>query len=114
MSELIKYKNYSRKEIHDIFSPNTNFTKGAGYWGISGIIKVPRSKRDYIFLVTYGQKQAEHKFNETIDEFGILTWQSQPQQNLKTPQVIDFISHNYKTDNIYLFLRPDKKVIIHI
>ena len=42
MKELIRYKAYSRKEIHDIFSPDTNFTPGAGYWGISGIIKVPK------------------------------------------------------------------------
>ena len=29
----------NEKDIHDIFSPETNFTRGAGYWGISGIIK---------------------------------------------------------------------------
>lgn len=108
MGQLIKYNNYSRKEIHDIFSPDTHFTPGAGYWGISGIIKVPGTRRDYIFLVTYGQKQAEHEFNEDIDENGILTWQSQPSQKLTTPQIIELINHDYTTDNIYLFLRTDK------
>ena len=81
MEGLKKYNRYSRKQIHDIFSPDTNFTPGAGYWGISGIIKVPGTERDYIFLVTYGQKQANHAFDEEINEEGILTWQSQPQQN---------------------------------
>ncbi len=53
MKKLVRYDNYSRKEIHDIFSPDTTFTPGSGYWGISGIIKVPNMFHDYIFLVTY-------------------------------------------------------------
>lgn len=109
MKKLVKYNEYSRKDIHDIFSPNTKFTPGSGYWGISGIIKVPNTRHDYIFLVTYGQKQVDHKFKEGIDEYGILTWQSQVSQNLKTPQILEFIKHDYTTDNIYLFLRKDKK-----
>lgn len=109
MKKLVGYEKYSRKDIHDIFSPDTNFTSGSGYWGISGIIKVPETKHDYIFLVTYGQKQAKHEFDENIDENGILTWQSQPAQKLDTPQIKDFINHNYRKDNIYLFLRTNNK-----
>lgn len=109
MKELIRYEKYSRKDIHDIFSPDTGFKKGTGYWGISGIIKIPRTAHDYIFLVTYGRKQGEHEFDEDIDENGILTWQSQPSQSLDTPQIIEFINHDYKNNNIYLFLRTDKK-----
>lgn len=108
MKKLVKGNEYSRKDIHDIFSPGTNFTKGAGYWGISGIIKVPETERDYIFLVTYGRKQADHEFDENIDINGILNWQSQPSQTLKNPQIIDFINHDYRKDNIYLFLRTNK------
>lgn len=107
--ELIRYNKYSRREIHDMFSPNSKFVRGSGYWGISGIIKVPETKRDYIFLVTYGQKQASHEFEENIDENGVLTWQSQPSQSLKDPQIQDFINHDDSIDNIYLFLRTDKK-----
>lgn len=109
MVELKKYNKYSRKEIHDIFSPETKFIQGAGYWGISGIIKIPGTLNDFIFLVTYGQKQAEHAFEEGIDENGILTWQSQPSQGLRTPQIIELIKHDYTKQNIYLFLREDKK-----
>lgn len=109
MRELVRFERYSRKEIHNFFSPNTNFTPGAGYWGISGIIKVPGTLHDYIFLVTYGRKQGEHEFDEDIDTNGILTWQSQPKQGLEDPQILEFINHDYTRDNIYLFLRSDKK-----
>ncbi len=89
---LVRYNKYSREEIHNIFSPNSKFVAGSGYWGISGIIKVPETKKDYIFLVTYGQTQASHEFNKSIDENGILTWQSQPSQSLSDPQIQDFIN----------------------
>lgn len=107
--ELVRYNKYSREDIHNIFSPNSKFVRGSGYWGISGIIKVPETKKDYIFLVTYGQKQASHEFEENIDENGILTWQSQPSQSLTDSQIQDFINHDDSIDNIYLFLRTDKK-----
>lgn len=109
MEELIRYNKYSRKQIHDIFAPGTNFSKGSGHWGISGIIRVPGTARDYLFLVTYGQKQANHAFEEGIDEDGILTWQSQPKQKLTTPQIKTLIKHDHTTDNIHLFLRENEK-----
>ena len=72
MRNLIRYQKYSRKEVHDIFSPNTNFIPGTGTWGAQGIIRVPETKCDYVFFVTYGQVQADHVFDENIDENGIF------------------------------------------
>ena len=109
MERLLRYKKYSRKDIHDIFSPYTAFTPQAGSWGLQGIIRVPGTLHDYIFLVTYGKKQSGHTFDENIDENGILTWQSQPSQTLTESRIIDFINHNHLKDNIYLFLRESDK-----
>ena len=109
MKELIRYKKYSRKDIHDIFSPDTKFTQQAGSWGMQGIIRVPGTQHDYIFIVTYGKKQSGHEFDENVDENGILTWQSQPGQTLKEKRIIDFINHDYLKNNIYLFLRTSNK-----
>ena len=41
------------KDIHDLFSPDTEFYPGAGSWGAQGMIRVPNTLHDYIFLVTY-------------------------------------------------------------
>lgn len=109
MKELIRYEKYSRKDIHDIFSPDTKFTQQAGTWGMHGIIRVPRTQHDYIFEVTYGAKQSGHEFDENIDENGILTWQSQPSQTLNEARIIDFINHDHLKNNIYLFLRSSEK-----
>lgn len=109
MKALIRNKKYSRRDIHDIFSPDTNFIPQTGSWGLHGIIRVPGTQHDYIFLVTYGKKESSHKFDENIDENGILTWQSQPSQTLKDSRIIDFINHDYLKNNIYLFLRTSDK-----
>lgn len=109
MRELVRYEKYSRKDIHDVFSPDTNFTPQTGSWGLHGIIRVPGTQHDYIFLVTYGKKQSGYEFDENIDENGILTWQSQPSQTLNESRIIDFINHDYLKNNIYLFLRTSDK-----
>jgi hypothetical protein len=66
---------------------------------------VPDRPGSYVFFVTFGQIQGEHKFDESITDSGVLTWQSQPRQRLSTPTIQQFIHHDDRTDNIYLFLR---------
>ena len=100
---------YSRKSIHSIFSPQTTFTPQAGTWGLQGIIKIPNREKDYVFIVTYGQSQGEHNFDEGITDDGVLSWQSQPKQDFNNKTIFDLVNHDDITDNIYLFLREDKK-----
>ena len=107
---VLKLKDaYSREDIHGIFSPDTRFTKQSGTWGLQGIIKVPNTERDFVFIVTYGQSQGGHDFDEGITEDGVLSWQSQPKQDFDNAVIKLLISHNDLTDNIYLFLRENKK-----
>lgn len=103
------YDQYSREEVYKIFDGVTPFTIGAGNWGLHGLVKIPKREQDFVFFVTFGQKQLGHDFDESITEDGILTWQSQPKQTLNNKVIKQLISHNHLTNNIYLFLRTKKK-----
>jgi len=103
------YDQYSREEVYKIFDGVTPFTIGAGNWGLHGLVKIPKREQDFVFFVTFGQKQLGHDFDESITEEGILTWQSQPKQTLNNKVIKQLISHNHLTNNIYLFLRTKKK-----
>ena len=109
MKKLVRFEKYSREDIHDIFSPNTKFVPNTGTWGLQGIIRVPETKSDYIFIVTYKSKQSLKELDENIDENGILTWRSQKRQKLNSPMIKDFINHDYLKNNFYLFLRTSEK-----
>jgi hypothetical protein len=100
---------YSREEVHQIFSPDTKFTPGAGTWGLHGIVRLPGRQSDFVFFVTYGQKQGGHTFDEGISEDGILRWQSQPKQGFDKPVIQTLINHDDTKNSIYLFLREDEK-----
>jgi hypothetical protein len=105
VAKLILYEEYSREEVHSIFSPDTIFTPQAGTWGLQGVVPIPDRPGDWVFFVTFGQTQGEHTFDEGITEDGVLTWQSQPQQSLNDRRVQQWINHDDLTHNIYLFLR---------
>ena len=111
MSKLLPYTDYTRLEVHDIFAPNTDFTPQAGTWGLQGIVQIPGRDGDFVFFVTFGQRQAHHTFDEGVTTQGVLTWQSQPKQRLSDRQIQQFINHNEDVNSIYLFLRtsPQKK-----
>ncbi len=105
MAELILYQEYSREEVHGIFSPDTKFTPQTGTWGLHGIVKIPDRDGNFVFFVTYGQSQSSHDFDESVTEDGVLSWQSQPSQDFANKVIKQFINHDETTNNIYLFLR---------
>jgi hypothetical protein len=88
MRPLTLYEDYTREEVHDIFDPKYSFTPQAGTWGLQGIVPIPDRPGGYVFFVTFGQKQAEHEFDEGITPEGVLRWQSQPKQRLTDPTIL--------------------------
>ena len=106
MKKLELYTSYNREEIHGILSPNTKFTKSAGTWGLQGLVRIENSS-DFVFMVTEGTVTvvSKHEFDEGFTEDGVLRWQSQPQNTLKTQKVIDLINHDEISNNIFLFYR---------
>jgi Domain of unknown function (DUF3883)/Domain of unknown function (DUF3427) len=105
MKTLRLWNFYSRKDVHSIFSPDTNFTPQSGTWGLQGIIKVPGRDGDFVFFVTFGKSQGEHVFDESITADGVLSWQSQPSQGFDSDVIKSFIHHDERLNNIHLFLR---------
>ena len=108
MAKLLPYNDYSRSEVHEIFAPDTDFTRQAGTWGLQGIVQIPGRDGDFVFFVTFGQRQANHIFEEGVTTEGVLTWQSQPKQRLSDRQIQQFINHNEDVNSIYLFLRTSR------
>lgn len=102
------YGKYSRKDVQEIFEPGYQFSRGAGSWGLQGVVSVKDRPNDWVFFVTYGQSQAHHSFEEGITSDGVLTWQSQPSQGLDDRRIQRWINQDPLIDNIYLFLRPRK------
>ncbi len=105
MRSLVLWETYSREEAHDIFAPHTAFTPQSGTWGLQGIVAVPDSPGDFVFFVTFGRSQGDHDFDENISKDGVLTWQSQPRQQLDSLRIQQFIRHDDLKDSIHLFLR---------
>lgn len=97
------FHDYSRLEVHDIFAPETDFTPGAGTWGLAGIVEFQPG--EFVLFVTIGREQGDHQFDEGITADGVLTWQSQPSQSLDNQQVRRLIEHDSERRNIRLFLR---------
>jgi predicted HNH restriction endonuclease len=107
--KLELYQEYSRKDAHHIFAPDTNFTPQSGTWGLQGIVRLFDRNGDFIFFVTLGQKQGEHIFDEGITEDGILSWQPQPKQGFNHAWIQAFINHDEARNSIYLFFRTDSR-----
>ena len=108
MHDLHLWDSYDRREVHDIFSPETQFTPGTRAWGMRGIVKIPEHSDDFVFFVTFGQSQGEHVFDESITADGVLTWQSQPSQSLANNTIRELINHDERIHSIHLFLRTKR------
>ena len=54
MKSLELWSEYTREEIHSIFSPDTKFTPQAGTWGLHGMVRLPDRLGDWVLLVSLG------------------------------------------------------------
>lgn len=108
MTKLYLWSDYTREDVHSIFSPHTAFTPQSGTWGLQGIVRIPEREGDWVFFVTFGQYQGSHAFDESITDEGVLSWQSQPSQRLDDRVIRSLISHNKEFNTIYLFLRTSR------
>ncbi len=108
MRTLQLWQEYSRKDVHSIFSPETTFTPQRGTWGLQGMVRVPSRIGDWVFFVTFGQAQGEHVFDESITDEGVLSWQSQPAQGLENAVIKELIQHDDRINTIHLFLRTKR------
>lgn len=106
MNKFLKlYDEYRRCEVRDLFEPDATCVIGRGKWGLRGIIQDPNKKGDFILFVTYGRREKEHHFVESIDIEGIFRWQSEPSQTQNKKIIKKLFQHDSNTNTIYLFLR---------
>ena len=66
MATLQLHMDYDRREVHDIFEPETAFTPQAGTWGLQGTVPIRHRPGDFVLFVTFGHQQGEHDFDEGI------------------------------------------------
>jgi hypothetical protein len=104
---LDRYGLYDRKEVAAALAPGYSFQPQVGSWGISGIVRFGAGP-NFVFFVTFGQKQGEHSFDEAVYESGVVRWQSQPDQKLTDPMIRKLISHDHLSNDILLFLRTSR------
>jgi hypothetical protein len=109
LTPLVLHQDYTRRDVHDAFDPESAFTPQRGSWGIWGLIPLPDRPGDFVFLVTYGQRQGEHTFDEGISSDGVLRWQSQPRQSLTDRVISQLIQHDEDRQSISLFLRSSER-----
>ena len=72
------------------------------------MIKIPDREGDWVFLVTLGNQQGDHIFDESITEDGVLSWQSQPRYDFSSDAIRSLINHDDRVNNIHLFLRAKR------
>jgi hypothetical protein len=109
MPALALWQDYTRREVHDIFSPDATFQPSRGPFGISGLIALPDRPGDFVFFVSFGRSQAHHEFVESITEDGVLSWQSQPAQTLAHRRIRELIAHDERLNAVHLFLRTSTR-----
>lgn len=102
---LVRGKAYDRFEISQIFEPGSNFTRGAGRWGLPGIIEIPPKSGNFVFLVTLGEPHEGNPYQDELTEDGHLIWESQSRHKFDSPVIQKMLTHDPEQNNIHLFLR---------
>jgi len=102
---LLRLQGYDREEIARLFEPGYEFKRGAGRWGISGIVESPKDSGDFVLMVTLGKPVEGNPYQDALTLDGHLFWESQTQQDFKSPAIRKLLEHDPESNSIHLFLR---------
>ncbi|SPK74001.1 protein of unknown function [Cupriavidus taiwanensis] len=110
LRSLERFQLYDRREIARIFEPEAKFTRGAGRWGIQGIVETPTDSGNFVFMVTLGKPVEGNPYQDALTLDGYLLWESQTQQNFQSRAIKTLLAHDPHVRNIHLFLRPKEGI----
>lgn len=99
---------YERRDIAGIFEPDAKFTRGAGRWGIPGIIETPQDSGNFVFIVTLGEPVEGNPYQDSITLDGHLVWESQSRHDFESEVIRKLIVHDSSRNSIHLFVRGKK------
>lgn len=106
--DLTRLQGYEREDIARIFEPGAKFTRGAGRWGMPGIVESPPNSGDFVLMVTLGKPVEGNPYQDALTLDGRLIWESQTQQGFESPAIKKLLVHDATVNNIHLFLRSRK------
>ena len=93
---------------------DSTFVRGAGTWGLTGIVPLPRDG-DFAFIVTLEKPKGDpYNYEDGLSPTGLFEWDSQNKQGLEDDQIEQFINHDYTQNSIDLFLRKKKGPYFYI
>lgn len=107
---LEQFQPYSREEIAAIFEPEVKFVRGAGRWGIPGLVETPKDSGNFVFMVTLGKPSDGNPYQDALTLDGYLIWESQTQQNFESKSIRKLLVHDAETRTIQLFLRAKEGI----
>lgn len=106
---LARYKRYTREELGLLFEPELDDSTRRGRWSMPGIVETPRNSGNFALLVTLGKPSEGNPYRDELREDGYLLWESQTQQDFRSPSIQKFISHDPEHSRIHVFLRGQSK-----
>ena len=103
-----RFEFYDREQISQLFEPGVAFTRGAGRWGMPGIVETPKQSGSFVFMVTLGEPVDGNPYHDELTADGYLLWESQTKQGFESLTIQKFLVHDADERNIHLFVRSKK------
>ncbi len=103
MRQLVFYQGYTRREIHDLFDPDSMWGLQGGAWVSSPMVALPHRPGDFVFLLTLDRQRE----SDRVTTEGVLVWG--PDASTSGQMIEDLARHDDTHNIIHLFLRTDSR-----
>ncbi len=99
------YKEYSRKDVHQVFGDGTKYVDGAGIWGEYGVIK-PKIGEEVYILFCLIKPETSGMHLQYIELDGKFHWLSQPSMYPGEKKLEGLITASKGNSMVLLFAKP--------
>ena len=102
---LERYKEYTKKDVHDILDPESTYYYFCGKWGINGVVRYGTDHDKFALFVTLGKDETYHGRIQTLSPKGELTWSTPLKGGANTANTRKLLRSGRIGQDVHIFCR---------
>jgi hypothetical protein len=110
LSGISKFKEYTKKDVHDLVDPESGYYYYCGKWGINGVIRIGKFKDDFVLFSTLGENFKYHGKVQSIDKNGTVIWCAPMSYRVGSRELNDLLKTEPRKPGVFYFASDGYKM----
>lgn len=102
---ISRFKEYTKKDVHDLMDPESSYYYYCGKWGTNGVIRLGKFRDDFVLFSTLGENFKYHGKAQRINKDGTVIWCAPMSYRVGSRELNDLLKKEPRKPRVFYFAR---------